>query len=287
MKILIVGGSGFLGQKIICRLLKDEHDLYAAVRSMPNRRILGCKYLLVNELISESVNSTQPFEVIINTAMKRSSRDVPIVDSALRQLNFDIPLGIIRTYSNHKTLVINTSTYIQNYGGVKGRTIEEYGKNKELLSRALQEDSLNGRYRTLDVYLFTVYGPGDRSTHLVPILLTAIKKDLPVSLSGGDQLINLLHVDDALDAILSVLNSGSKGYSAYHLWEPKYITVKELVSSIEKYNGGRLQVAWGVIPYEGHEMFQPWSIPLEKFPSFVQKISLPEGLKSMQDLESL
>ena len=191
MKILIVGGSGFLGQKIICRLSKDEHDLYAAVRSMPSKRIPGCKYISINKLTSESVKGAQPFEVIINAAMKRSSRDAPIGNSALRQLNCDIPLGIIRTYSNHKTLVINTSTYTQNYGGVKGRTIEGYGTNKELLSRALEEDSLNARYRTLDLYLFTLYGPGDRSTHLVPVLLTAIKKDSPVSLSGGDQLINL------------------------------------------------------------------------------------------------
>jgi nucleoside-diphosphate-sugar epimerase len=204
---------------------------------------------------------------------------VPVPDDDLWQLNYEIPINIIRRYSNQKTLVINTSTYIQNYKGIKGQTVETYGATKELLSSALKSDADEGLYRVLDLYLFTLYGPGDRETHLVPLLLSAIKNKTVVSLSEGKQLLNLLYAQDAVDSIVGAITSSKKGYSAYHLWEPVYFTVRDLVLAIDQALETKLQVEWGAVPYSGHEMFEPWAIPIEKYPNLTSKISLADGIK--------
>jgi nucleoside-diphosphate-sugar epimerase len=211
--------------------------------------------------------------------MKRSSKRLPVPDDDLRQLNYEIPLNIIRRYSNQNTLVINTSTYIQNYKGIKGQTVETYGATKELLSSALKSDAGEGMYRVLDLYLFTLYGPGDRETHLVPLLLSAIKSKTVVSLSEGKQLLNLLYAQDAVDSIVGAITNNKKGYSAYHLWEPVYFTVRDLVLAIEQSLETKLQVEWGAVPYGGHEMFEPWAIPIEKYPNLISKTSLADGIK--------
>jgi len=279
MKILVLGGSGFLGKKLIDKIGQQSIELHTAVRSIPLSLQRNCNYILIEDLEKGSSSIPLEFDVIVNVAMKRSSKRLPVPDDDLRQLNYEIPLNIIRRYSNQNTLVINTSTYIQNYKGVKGQTVETYGATKELLSSALKSDASEGLYRVLDLYLFTLYGPGDRETHLVPLLLSAIKSKTVVSLSEGKQLLNLLYAQDAVDSIVGAITSSKKGYSAYHLWEPVYFTVRDLVLAIEQALETKLQVEWGAVPYGGHEMFEPWAIPIEKYPNLTSKTSLADGIK--------
>jgi nucleoside-diphosphate-sugar epimerase len=279
MKILVLGGSGFLGKKLIDKMGQQSIELHTAVRNVPLSIQRNCNYILIEDLEKGSSSIPLEFDVIINVAMKRSSKRLPVPDDDLRQLNYEIPLNIIRRYSNQNTLVINTSTYIQNYKGIKGQTVETYGAAKELLSSALKSDADEGLYRVLDLYLFTLYGPGDRETHLVPLLLSAIKNKTLVSLSEGKQLMNLLYAQDAVDSIVGAITSSKKGYSAYHLWEPVYFTVRDLVLAIEQALETKLQVEWGAVLYGGHEMFEPWAIPIEKYPNLISKTSLADGIK--------
>jgi nucleoside-diphosphate-sugar epimerase len=279
MKTLVLGGSGFLGKKLIDKIGQQSIELHTAVRSVPLSIQRNCNYILIEDLEKGSSSIPLEFDVIINVAMKRSSKRLPVPDDDLRQLNYEIPLNIIRRYSNQNTLVINTSTYIQNYKGIKGQTVETYGATKELLSSALKSDAGEGMYRVLDLYLFTLYGPGDRETHLVPLLLSAIKSKTVVSLSEGKQLLNLLYAQDAVDSIVGAITNNKKGYSAYHLWEPVYFTVRDLVLAIEQSLETKLQVEWGAVPYGGHEMFEPWAIPIEKYPNLISKTSLADGIK--------
>jgi len=279
MKILVLGGSGFLGKKLIDKMGQQSIELHTAVRNVPLSIQRNCNYILIEDLERGSSSIPLEFDVIINVAMKRSSKRLPVPDDDLWQLNYEIPINIIRRYSNQNTLVINTSTYIQNYKGIKGQTVETYGATKELLSSALKSDASEGLYRVLDLYLFTLYGPGDRETHLVPLLLSAIKSKTVVSLSEGKQLLNLLYAQDAVDSIVGAITSSKKGYSAYHLWEPVYFTVRDLVLAIEQALETKLQVEWGAVPYGGHEMFEPWAIPIEKYPNLTSKTSLADGIK--------
>jgi hypothetical protein len=110
-----------------------EVEIYSAVRSLPDNRVENCRYILVDEIIGLRIQNLPEFDVIINVAMKRSSRTLYISDEVLSDLNFSIPLEIIRRTSSESTLVINTSTYIQNFEGAKGKTVETYGACKQLL----------------------------------------------------------------------------------------------------------------------------------------------------------
>ena len=157
MKVLVIGGNGFLGRKLLACLGGMEVEIYSAVRSFPDNRVENCRYILVDEIIGLRIQNLPEFDVIINVAMKRSSRTLYISDEVLSDLNFSIPLEIIRRTSSESTLVINTSTYIQNFEGVKGKTVETYGASKQLLTEALEADALRGLYQATDLYLFTLY----------------------------------------------------------------------------------------------------------------------------------
>jgi nucleoside-diphosphate-sugar epimerase len=219
------------------------------------------------------------FDVIINVAMKRSTKINPISDYELNESNFHTPLEVIRRKSSKNTLVINTSTYIQNYEGKVGNTVEKYGASKELLSKSLRSDSELGQYKVIDLFLFTLYGPGDRESHLVPLLLSSIHQSARLELSEGNQLIHLMYIDDVVDNIVNALSISVHGYSPYCLWNNDYLTVKQLVSTIEDVFKVNIEVKWGAKDYAGHEMFTPWERPFDQIPNMLTRTPLVEGLR--------
>jgi nucleoside-diphosphate-sugar epimerase len=282
MKVLVIGGNGFLGRKLLECLGGMEVEVYSAVRRFSEIPVENCRYILVDEIISLQIQDLPKFDVIINVAMKRSSRVLHISDEILSHLNFSIPLEIIRRTSSESTLVINTSTYIQNFGGVKGKTVETYGASKQLLTEALEVDALKGLYQATDLYLFTLYGPSDRTTHLIPLIFKALKNKTSLPLTEGLQLMNLLYLDDAANSIIAAMANYQPGYSPYYLWEQKYLTVQDLVLTMEEIVGDTLEAQWGSLGYSGHEMFEPWPIPFPQFPGLSATTTLVDGLmKSM------
>ena len=98
MKILVIGGSGFLGKKLIDNLSQQANELYGAVRNIPSITNQDCNYILVDDLDKGSSISPLIFDVIINVAMKRSLRCLPVSDEVMWELNFENPLSIIRKY---------------------------------------------------------------------------------------------------------------------------------------------------------------------------------------------
>ena len=279
MKVLVIGGHGFLGRKLIESLVRMNVETSSIVRSISSTQVEPCQYILVDEIINMPTNELPKFNVIINVAMKRSSSASPVSNEIVHQLNFVIPLEIIRRTALDSTLVVNTSTYIQNFQGVKGSTVESYGASKQLLTDAIEQDALKGFYNVIDLFLFTLYGPNDRPTHLIPLILSALKSESALALTGGDQLLNLLYLEDAVDSIIKAVGGFYSGYNPYHLWRPEYLTVKELVLAMEGLAGKKLQAKWGSISYSGHEMFEPWPIPFKQFPGMLLGTTLLEGLR--------
>lgn len=279
MKILVIGGGGFLGRRILERLITNENHLYALVLREPQRPVLGCEYILMDDYLQDHSSSEVTFNVIINVAMKRSTKANFVSDYELNEFNFHSPLEVIRKKSSKETLVINTSTYIQNYEGRIGNTVEAYGAAKELLSKSLRSDAEQGEYKVVDLFLFTLYGPGDRENHLVPFLLTSMHQSSRLELSEGNQLMNLMYVDDAVDNILSALAMSVSGYNPYCLWSEEYVTVKELVSVIQNVFKTELLVEWGAKEYSGHEMFSPWHRPFKQLPNMLSHTTLEDGLR--------
>jgi nucleoside-diphosphate-sugar epimerase len=75
MKLLVIGGSGFLGRKIVERLISSDYEIFALVRSKDLSPVSGCNYIQLDETNTGQSISDLKFDVIINVAMKRSTRD--------------------------------------------------------------------------------------------------------------------------------------------------------------------------------------------------------------------
>lgn len=273
---------GFLGRELSKSLARQGHEVTGFVIHPP---LIQQESFLCRPISSLKGRDTSPeddFDVVINLAARRSTKSNPLSEAMVREFTFNIPRDFILRASGVGTLVLNASTYIQNFKGVDGSTVDTYGAAKQELTRFLMEESEIRGFRTLDLFLFTVYGIGDRPNHLVPSLISAAKKGEGISLSPGHQLMNLIHVNDAVRNFTNALSTNEQfSYRRHFVWQEDYFTVRSLVSSIESIAGVSIDCLWGERPYAGHEMFEPWGVPMPQIPSFESRISLEQGLREL------
>ena len=282
MKIAILGARGFVGGNLGRALVSRGHDVTGYVLNPEFGSDTGFKCKSVYELLNTTVGSEPYYDITINLAARRKTSAQPFTENEVRNFTFEIPREFILRTAGPDTLVLNSSTYIQNFGGTSGLTVDSYGASKELLSRFLERESNQDRFRTLDLFFFTLYGIGDRSNHLVPLLIDAALKGRQIQLSPGDQLMNLLFIEDAIDNILNCIDGTVfTGYSKHYVWSNDYFSVRELVERIQYAIGRNIECSWGARDYVGHEMMEPWAIPMQQLPGFVAPTKLETGIKKI------
>jgi len=281
MRIAVLGASGFLGQNLCRRLVVEGHQVIGFVLN-PNKQNTGYECRSVSSLIDASSNPRTEFDVSINVAARRSTKSSPLSDYQVCEFTYEIPKRFILATASKNTLVINASTYIQNYQGVLGKTIDAYAFAKESLSKFLEAESEVYGFRTHDLFFFTIYGMGDRNSHLVPLLLDASKTGSPLDLSPGLQLMNLLYVDDAVQNILECMPSRETiNYRKNFVWSEDYFSVRELVKTIESITEKRINCEWGAREYTGHEMMEVWPIPMQQMTGFLAPTTLDAGIRKI------
>ena len=285
MKVAILGALGFLGRNLAQSLAIQGHEVTGFILHAPVVQPAGFLCLPISSLSKRNVSGNDSFDVVINLAARRSTKSNPLTESKVREFTHDIPKDFILRASQRGTLILNASTYIQNFEGQDGKTVDSYGAAKQDLSQFLAAESETHGFRTLDLYLFTIYGPGDRQTHLVPSLISAAKKGEGISLSPGNQLMNLIYVDDVVRNFSTALSTTDQfSYRRHFMWDEEYISVRNLVKSIESVAKVEIDCLWGERTYAGHEMFEPWDIPMTQIPGFEARVTLDQGLRELWSL---
>jgi nucleoside-diphosphate-sugar epimerase len=233
LRIAVLGAHGFLGRHLCKKLESDGHEVVKFVLTPPENSS-KIEYRSVIDLIHTKSKIEIDFDATINLAARRSTSDRSLTDDEVFKYTYEIPRDFLLRTASKNTLVVNASTYIQNFEGQTGRTVDSYGAAKEKLSKELEHLSHFRGFSTTDLFFFTLYGEGDKKNHLIPTLLESARSKNKVKLSLGDQLINLIYVDDAVANITQSLSLASeKRYLKYYVWDENYITVKELVRRIE------------------------------------------------------
>lgn len=282
MRIAILGALGFLGRELSQNLASLGHEVTGFTLHQPTIQPENFLCRPVSSLKGREISSEDHFDIVVNVAARRSTKSNPLSNAMVRQFNFEIPKEFILRASGPGTLVVNASTYIQNFDGIEGNTVDAYGAGKQELTQFLLKESEKSGFATLDLFLFTIYGTGDRPNHLVPSLISAAKSGEEIPLSQGLQLINLIHVNDVVRNFINALSIQEEfSYRRHFVWQEEYFSLRSLVSSIESILDCKIKCLWGERAYAGHEMFEPWSIPMLQLPTFESRMTLEQGIKEL------
>jgi nucleoside-diphosphate-sugar epimerase len=218
MRILITGSTGFLGGRLL-RRLAGHHDVFTLSRRMPESGADGGATWLIQDLAQPTwtVQLPDKIDAVVHLAQSPHFRNFPaqagdiygvsagttmkLLDWALKAGAQHFVLGSTGgLYGSSKT-PISESAHLPHDRGQLGF----YFAAKRAAELLAQQYA--GQLTVATLRFFFIYGAGQPSSMLMPRLAANVRDGKPITLHGDDGIyLNPVHVDDAVNAIVSVMN---------------------------------------------------------------------------------
>lgn len=290
-KVLITGATGFIGSNLVKALVREKRDVHIITRASSNldplRDVRDFIHVHVYDESFDSllkiVHDAQPSTVFHLASEFIAQHKSAQVDS-LFQNNVVFPscLAEAMAVCGVKRL-INTGTSWQYFDSTTYRPVNLYAATKQAFEDVIAYYADVYEWRVITLNLFDTYGPNDPRPKLMNLLLQTARNQQELQLSPGNQLIDLVHINDVVTAYLkaeSSLNLMSIGHLQYGVSSQAPVQLKELVSTCEDAWGVRLPVSWGARPYRDREVMLPWNT-YKKIPEWQPQVPLLNGLKQV------
>lgn len=183
---------------------------------------------------------------------------------------------------------INIGTFWQHFQNLNYSPVNLYSASKQAF------ESLSKYYVELKGLKFITlkindsYGPNDNRNKILNIFDNAIINNNTLSMSPGNQLINILYIDDIISGIMILIQSNNKFKpgSEYILKSRNSITIREFADVYMSVRKVKLKINWGSLKYNDREMFVPFDRGII-LPGWKEKYDLYTGLQKYLKYKNL
>lgn len=254
-KVLITGGTGFIGRNVVAELIKRGYEVHSLVFPPFAPEQKGLVQYEMNLMDSNAVDkflSEHHFENLIHLAWY-VGKGCHIADQ-----NIDWTIS-----------TLNLLTSFQKYGGktfVGAGTISEYEyKFGYLLEdetptspETLYGESKNSVYKIAKTFckqhdmkfkwprIFNLYGPNEKPQRLMPSVINSCLKGEDVKVSDCLKFQDYLHVEDTAKGIVEVFESDIQG--AVNICSGKPVQLRYIVNKIAELTNFKGNILWGAVP---------------------------------------
>lgn len=269
---LITGVTGFVGSHLARRLIKDGWELHAIVRNVSKYDLIqDIKNSVHFHIYDGTIESMQTIldrskpEIVFHLASLFLSQHKPEEISSLIQSNITFGSHLAEAaVANNCLEFINTGTSWQHYENQEYNPVNLYAATKQAFEDILKYYVEAHELKVITLKLFDTYGPDDPRPKLINLLNRAAETGETMSMSPGEQLIDLVHVDDVVEAfcMAQTLISEMKRneLKAFGVTSGKSLSLKEIVAMLENKLSRRIKVHWGGRPYRVREVMTPWNL---------------------------
>lgn len=236
-KILVLGAGGFIGGRVF-KLFSEKG--FEVISTSKNEEFI-CLDVLKDDwkTLIKDVNPS----VIINCIAYGNSHDHSDVE-LIKKTTLDFPKELIKFCQTNLAL----NAFIQlgsssEYGGNCSGATElfelqpnsEYSVNKGLLSEWCHAFTYNYNFPLIYFRLFSVYGPGELESRLIPTLLREAHKGGFPALGDAEVSRDFVHVDDVVSAIeKAILTMEKNKGEIFNICSGKNTTLKKVCKIVGK-----------------------------------------------------
>jgi len=285
-RVLVTGATGYVGGELTRALAAKGHDVTIVARD-PSRAAFGPSVKVAAldgsaEAISRAVADCQP-EVVFHVASAVLIEHKAEQVAELIAANITFPTQLLEAMREHGCdRLVNTSTSWQHFDGEdRYSPTNLYAASKAAFEDIAQFYVEAHGLKLATLKLFDVYGPRDPRGKLVPLLLRLLKSGEGLGMSPGEQVLDMVFIDDVVDAYLAaaeaLLGQSRPGATTYAVRSGEDHRLKDIVASFEKAAGRSLNITWGGRPYRAREVMRPW-VGRAAVPVWRPRTSLTDGL---------
>jgi dTDP-6-deoxy-L-talose 4-dehydrogenase (NAD+) len=270
MKILVSGGTGFLGRYVLKELALLQHEIFLIVRNeylileltqeYPAFRYFHHDYL-------DNMTSFTPdieFDIFLNLAWGslddfHSTRHLEVELPGQKKLLSDVILAGVKT-------IISIGTCLE-YSNLEGELCENalcdpivpYAIAKNQFREFLSSESLLKEIEFTWARLFYFYGTGQQDRTLFGQLKNAVNLGQATfnATSNGQQKLDYTRVDLVAKMLIRILLSG-KGHGEVNVCSGVPRTLREITSDWLKEFNWSIQISWGDQKPRGYETSPFW-----------------------------
>ena len=305
-KILISGGTGFVGSNLCKKLIQDENNKIICVDNNYTGSLDNVKELLnhprfkfIKHDIIDPIEIHEEIDEIYNLACPASppayqgeNAIFTTKTCVLGSLNM---LELAKKY-NAKILLSSTSevygdphvhpqveTYRGNVNPIGVRAC--YDEGKRCAESLFFDYHRIYNVRIKVIRIFNTYGPmmDPNDGRVVSNFICQALKGEDLTIYGdGTQTRSFCYIDDLINVILKVMASGDQFLGPINTGNPKEFTVKELanlvIEKINKRNSGNLKVIYKPLPSDDPTQRKPDITLAKNLFNWEPQISLNEGL---------
>jgi UDP-glucuronate decarboxylase len=306
MRILVAGGSGFLGSHLCERLLENGHDVLAVDNFYTGSRG-NVSHLLSNprfELMRHDV--TFPLYVEVDAIMNLACPASPVhyQKSPVQTIKTSI-LGSINLLGLAKRTgarIFQASTS-EIYGDplTSPQVEEDWGNVNPIGIRSCYDEgkraaeTLFSDYRrqysmdTRIVRIFNTYGPKMdlRDGRVVSNFISQALTNSDITIYGdGNQTRSFCYVSDLIDAFVKIIESNVQIPGPINLGNPNEFTMNELAAIVLELTGSKSRIIYQELPGDDPRQRRPDISKARNILEWAPKIELREGIKlTIQDFE--
>ncbi len=288
---LVTGATGFVGSHVARRLIRDGWQVHILSREgsrlpdgtefnkVTNHRHDGSIQSMVRCVANAKPNVV--FHLASMFLVQHAPKDVePLIAS-----NVLFASQLLEAMAvNEVNCVINTGTSWQHYNNDDYNPVCLYAATKQALEAILEYYVQARGIKAITLKLFDTYGPNDPRPKLFHLLKKAATSGMALDMSAGAQLIDLVHIDDVVEAYLiaaqRLLEGKVSRHEQYAVSSGQPLPLKELTQVYARVTKQAGPVNWGARAYRFREVMVPWDRGIW-IDGWKPRIELEDGLCRM------
>jgi UDP-glucuronate decarboxylase len=297
-RILITGGAGFLGSHLCERLLNDGNEIICLDNFFTGSRN-NIMHLLGNpcfELIRHDIINPIYIEVddIYNLACPASPAHYQFNPIKTIKTNIMGAINVLGIAKRTKAKILQASTS-EIYGDPEVHPQKEsywgrvnpigirscYDEGKRAAECLMMDYRRQNGVRTKIVRIFNTYGPrmAVNDGRVVSNFIIQALQGQDITIYGdGSHTRSFCYVDDMIDGLIMMMNSGDDFYGPVNLGNPGEFTILELAQIIIRLTKSNSQIVFQPLPSDDPSQRKPDITLAAVRLNWKPKVALEEGL---------